>query len=107
MTEGVLIVMVLALATLVFVLAPLLARDAAQAERVAAQVSREMDLQAEHEMLLKDLEDDRASDKLDDHDYRQLQAELSARAVEVLKQLDQLEAPPRPRPIEDPPGTPS
>jgi len=95
-----------------FVIAPLRRPDAAQAERIGAAVSEERDLRSRHEMLLsslKDLEDDRATGKLDDADYHGLKGDLSSQAVGVMKQLDALErarhgSTPVPLPDADPKG---
>ena len=83
-----------ALGALWFVIAPLWRPDAAEAERIGAAASEERDLRSRHEMLLsslKDLEDDRATGKLDDADYEQTKNELSAQAVGIMKQLDALD----------------
>ena len=93
MTAGLVVAIVVAAAVVAFVLAPLLRRDAAEAERVGAAVSDERDLSSRHEMLLgslKDLEDDRATGKVDDADYANVKAELSSQAVAIMKQLDAL-----------------
>lgn len=77
-----------------FVLAPLFRADAAEAERVGAVVSEERDLASRREMLvaaLRDLEEDRAAGKLDEADYAELHARLSAEAVDVLRQVDAID----------------
>jgi len=84
----------LALATLAFVAAPLLRRDAAEAERLASAASEAGDLQSRKEMLLtslKDLEDDYSTNKMDAADYEELKARLSTQAVDVMKRIDELE----------------
>lgn len=94
MTLGLLLSLGVAAAATWFVVAPLLRRDAAEAERVGAVKSEERDLRSRHEMLLaalKDLEDDRATGKIDDADYARMHGELSAQAVAVMKQLDTLD----------------
>ena len=93
MTLALAVVLVVAAAAVAFVVAPLLRRDAAEAERIGAAVSDERDLSSRHEMLLaslKDLEDDRSTGKLDDADYARVKAELSSQAVAIMKQLDAL-----------------
>ena len=52
------------------------------------------ELASRKEMLLgalKDLEDDRATAKIDDADYAELHARLTGQAVEVIKRLDALD----------------
>jgi hypothetical protein len=74
-----------------FKVAPFLRKDAAEAERVATAVSAEMDAHSRHDMVLaalKDLEDDRATEKIDEDDYQTLKNKLSTRAVELMKQMD-------------------
>ncbi|MCP3980368.1 MAG: hypothetical protein GY716_13785 [bacterium] len=92
---GVVLSVVVALGLLVFVAAPLLRRDASLDERLAPAGSQLQELQSHHEMLLdslRDLEDDRATDKIDETDYKDLSARLSAKAVEVMKSLDAAKA---------------
>jgi hypothetical protein len=83
MTAGYVIVALLALGAGWFVVAPLLRKDAGEAERVARAASEEMDLESRRSMVmaaLKDLEDDRATDKIGQADYEALHAKLTARA---------------------------
>jgi len=78
---------------LAFVLAPLFRKDAALAERVVAATSALRELRSRREMLmaaLKDLEDDRATGKLDDRDYEELKGKLTTQTVAVMKRLDEL-----------------
>ena len=80
----------LAVGAATFVLLPLLRRDDA-ADHVAAATSEIQDLQSRHDMALgalKDLEDDRATGKIDDVDYVALQAKLTAQALQTMKELD-------------------
>lgn len=79
-------------AVLAFVAAPLLRTDAAEAERISWALSGAAELHSRHTMVLsslKDLEDDRATGKLDDADYESLKARLTVEAVELMKQLDE------------------
>ena len=95
MSAGGLFSLLLAAGAAAFIVAPLLRRDAAMAELVASGTGEERDLQSKHEMLLsslKDLEDDRATEKIDEADYSELKGRLSARAVEIMKRLDELKA---------------
>ena len=90
MTPGALIALGLAAAAASFVLMPLLRRDddAQDAPTAAGEIQ---DLQSRHAMALgalKDLEDDRATGKIDDVDYAALQAKLTAQALETMKELD-------------------
>ena len=106
MTAGLWIVALLALIGVAIVVAPLLRRDAASAELETDAMSEERELQSRHAMLLaglKDLEDDRAEDKVGANDYAEAQANLTARAVEIMKQLDTL-AERRRRDAQRPPG---
>jgi len=88
------LVLLLAFALVLFVLAPLFRADAAEAERVGAVKSEERDLASRREMLvaaLRDLEEDRAARRVDELDYRELHARLSAEAIDVLRQLDAID----------------
>ena len=74
-----------------FVLAPLFRPDAAEAERVAKRLSAEEDLHAHHAMAvasLRDLEDDRATGKIDDEDYAAMKGSLETRAIDLMKRID-------------------
>jgi len=91
---GAIVILALGLATLAFVALPLLRKDAAVAERLASAASEASDLQSQQEMLLtslKDLEDDHATNKIDEADYGELKARLSAQAIDVMKRMDHLE----------------
>jgi len=99
---------VVALAVLAYVAAPLLRSDAAESERVASAHSAAVELRSRHTMLLgslADLEDDRSTGKLDDADYRQIHESLTAQAIDVLKKIDKLPEKPEqnqqlgPRPV--------
>ena len=95
MSFGLLASLVVGVGALAFVLAPLFRKDAAEAERVVAVTSAVRELQSRREMLLaslKDLEDDKATGKLDDRDYDELKGKLTGQAVEVMKRLDELGA---------------
>lgn len=91
MTTGIVIVFLLAAGVLAFVIAPLLRSDAAVAELRTDTTGKRRDLQARHAMVLsslKDLEEDRATGKLDDADYEDLRSRLTSQAVELLRDLD-------------------
>jgi hypothetical protein len=85
----------LALFVAVVVLAPLFRPDAQEAERVSNALSTEQDLHMRHAMAvagLRDLEEDRQTGKIGDADYAALRAKLEARAIELMKRLDELAA---------------
>jgi len=95
MSVGVVVVFILAAAALAFVVAPLLRAEATVAERRQDNLGEERDLQARHATLLaslRDLEEDRSTDKLDTDDYDRLKHELSTRAIEIMKRRDELRA---------------
>ncbi len=86
-------ILLLAAAAAAFVLAPVLRKDALEEDRSRAVPGELADLLAEREMILaglRDLEDDRDTGKVGEQDYGELRARLSARAVEILKRLDEL-----------------
>ena len=90
---AVLAIVTLALTVAAVVLAPLFRPDAQEAERVANVLSAEQDLTTRHAMALaalRDLEDDRATGKIGDADYAAMEAQLSSRAVALMKSLDEL-----------------
>ncbi len=95
MILGTVLVLLLAAAALVFVMAPLLRRGRPDAnERDEASLASLRELHARQQMLLaalKDLEDDRATDKIGDSDYEQLKQRLSTEAIEVMRRLDAAE----------------
>ncbi len=95
MILGTVLVLLLAAAALVFVMAPLLRRGRPDAnERDNALLGSLRELHARQQMLLaalKDLEDDRATDKIGDSDYEQLKQRLSTEAIEVMRRLDAAE----------------
>lgn len=92
MTAGILLVLLVGLAAAVYVAAPLLRSDALDPEeRPEAAIGELRELHERQQMLLaslKDLEDDRATDKLDEQDYERLKAELSGQAIEVMQRID-------------------
>jgi len=72
-----------------FALAPLFRKGPDDDDAVTTGEAE--DLQARHDMALgalKDLEDDRATAKVDDTDYESQKAKLTGQAVETMKQLD-------------------
>ena len=90
MTPGALIALGLAAAAASFVVMPLVRRDDGEQDGPGATAEIQ-DLQSRHTMALgalKDLEDDRATGKIDDVDYVALQAKLTAQALETMKELD-------------------
>ena len=95
MILGTVLVLLLAAAALVFVMAPLLRRGRPDAdERDQEFLGSLRELHARQQMLLaalKDLEDDRATDKIGDSDYEQLKQSLSTETIEVMRRLDAAE----------------
>ena len=86
----------LALAVLAFVAAPLLRSDSAESERVVSAESEAVELQSRHAMLLGalgDLEEDLGTGKLSDEDYEQLHEQLTGEAIDVMKKIDALPEP--------------
>ena len=95
MTAGILFVLLIVVAAAVYVAAPLLRDNAMESEeRPEAAIGELRALHERQEMLLaslKDLEDDRATDKLDEQDYERIKSELSGQAIEVMQRIDALE----------------
>jgi hypothetical protein len=80
-----------------FVTAPLRNRPAGQPENPA--VAELADLEARKRakyQQIRDAEADHASGKLSDQDFKRLDAELRAEAVEILRRIDRLRPPKRP-----------
>jgi hypothetical protein len=93
MTLGTITVILIALATLAWVVLPLLRGDRVEGDTQSAALSHARELQSRHQQLLaslRDLEDDRATDKIDQSDYDGLRARLSSEAIEVMRELDTL-----------------
>ncbi len=91
MTAGAWVALLLGLAGLAYVAAPLFRKDAAEIEQLASENSERQDLTSQREMVLaalKDLEDDYSTGKIDDTDYEKLKSQLSERAVDIMKRLD-------------------
>jgi len=116
MTGGIAVLLVLAAACLLWIAAPLFRSDSDTIEEASAHLSEAREWQSRHEMALsslKDLEDDRATEKIGEKDYASLKNRLTARAVETMKRLDELktleksrrEAGPRAVPVPD--GSPN
>ena len=75
-----------------FVTAPL--RDRAPAQRDDPEVAELADLEARKAAKyrqIRDAETDRAAGKLTEEDYRRLDRELRAEAIDILKRIDRLE----------------
>jgi hypothetical protein len=95
MIWGGLLALVLAAVAALWIAAPLLATRAAPAERRSATLARARELQSRREQLvasLKDLEDDRATGKIDEDDYQALRSRIEGEAIGVLRELDAAEA---------------
>ena len=95
MNLGAGVALLLGLVAAVWVAAPLLRReDARDHTPDSDELRRARELQSEQEMLvasLRDLEDDRESDKIDADNYDEAKARLSSRAMDVMKQLDEIQ----------------
>jgi hypothetical protein len=94
MSIGVVVAILFGAAAAVFTLAPLFRADAAMSEYREAATSELVGLRSQHEMVLsslKDLEDDRATGKIGDADHAELEASLTAQAVDVMQRIDALE----------------
>ena len=92
MTVGLVLTLLLALLAAAWVVAPLLRPGAAEPELGSSgSLDGLRELHARHQALLaslRDLEDDRETDKLDDEDYATLKSRLTAEAIEVMRRLD-------------------
>ncbi len=94
MSAGIVASVLLMAVVAAFVIAPLLRESVEVDERRASRLSRARELYSKRDMLLaalRDLEDDKATDKIADEDYDELKARLSGEAVEVLNQIDALD----------------
>ena len=99
MIGGIGLAVLIACAAVAWIAAPLVAPGGREAERTAERAGVEWELRSRKEMLLaaiRDLEDDKATDKIDESDYAGLHATLTAQAVEVMRELDEIEAAGRP-----------
>ena len=91
-----LVLIVLAVAVLWFIAAPLLRPDAAESERVVSAESEAVELHSRHAMLLaslSDLDEDHATGKLSDEDHQRIRESLTSQAIAVLKKIDALPEP--------------
>lgn len=95
MTLGIVLAVLLAVVALGYVFAPLLQRDALESnERSEASLDELRTLHARQQMLLaslKDLEDDRQTDKIGTEDYERLKSRLSTQTIEVMRRIDVVE----------------
>lgn len=83
----------LVLAALVWIVGPMLRSTSTQANEQTEGLGRARELQSRHQQLLaslRDLEDDRTTAKLDEADYAEMRARLSAEAIEVMRAMDTL-----------------
>ena len=88
---AVVVSIVLFAACAAWILRPLFRADAVESERIARKLSERAELLSRKEQLLaslKDLEDDRETEKINEHDYAELHARLTAETAEVLAALD-------------------
>jgi hypothetical protein len=93
---GTVLVLILAAGAWYFILAPLMRANALDRDGARGTHLGELrELHARQQMLLaslKDLEDDRDTDKIGDEDYAGLKSRLSAQTIEVMQRMDILEA---------------
>ncbi len=95
MIAGILASLVLGLIVLGVVVAPLMHQNAAASEHCSESLSEARELRSRYEMLLasiKDLDDDRATDKIGDDDYERLHAQLSREVIDLMHRMDAQEA---------------
>jgi hypothetical protein len=78
---------------LVWIVRPILRPAPANAMAGEKGLGRARELQSRHQQLLtslRDLDDDRTTDKVDQADYDEMRARLSAEAIEVMRAMDEL-----------------
>lgn len=95
MTAALLVTFGLAAAAVAFVMAPLWRSASDRGESRSESSDALTELRSQREMLLgalRDLEDDRAMEKIDPGDYATMKTRLSAQAIEVIDRLERLEA---------------
>jgi len=93
MTGAIIVLGLLGVATLAWIVAPLLRSSTTRADEQAEGLGRARELQSRHQQLLaslRDLEDDRTTDKIDEADYEEMRARLSAEAIEVMRAMDEM-----------------
>ena len=93
MTGAIAVLGLLVAASLVWIIGPILRPDSARADQNAGGLGRARELQSRHQQLLaslRDLDDDRTTDKIDESDYDEMRARLSAEAIEVMRAMDEL-----------------
>jgi len=94
MTFGLIVVGAIAIAVLAYVTMPLLRPQAEEVAVGATILSRARELHSQRDMLLasiRELEDDRALDKLSEEDFDELHVRLSTEAIAVLDQIEELD----------------
>ena len=105
---AIVIVLLLAAAAIVYLVRPILRAPGSQATHLDGALSEARELQSQRDMVvaaLRDLEEDRATDKIDEADYDEIKNRLTVKAVELMKRLDasaterELAARPGPRPL--------
>jgi type II secretory pathway component PulM len=93
MTGAMVVLGLLAVATLVWIVGPILRPASTHSDEYAAGLGRARELQSRHQQLLaslRDLEDDRTTDKIDEADYEEMRNRLSAEAIEIMRAMDEL-----------------
>jgi type II secretory pathway component PulM len=93
MTGAIAVLGLLAAASLVWIVSPILRPASAQSEEHDKRLGLARELHSRHQQLLaslRDLEDDRTTAKIDDADYEEMRTRLSAEAIEVMRAMDEL-----------------
>ena len=93
MTGAIVALALLGTATLVWIAGPVLRAATHHSDEHMQGLGRARELQSRHQQLLaslRDLEDDRTTDKIDEADYQEMHTRLSAEAIEVMRAMDEL-----------------
>ena len=93
MTAAIVALGLLGLASLAWIVVPILRPASTHSDEHAASLGRARELQSRHQQLLaslRDLEDDHTTDKIDEADYDEMRNRLSAEAIEVMRAMDEL-----------------
>jgi hypothetical protein len=94
MIAGTFLALLLGCAAVAYVVMPLIRNESSAAAGNHQALSKERELQSRQQMLfaaLKDLDDDRSTDKIDEADFEHLKNRLSQQAIDVMQQLDVME----------------
>jgi hypothetical protein len=94
MIAGTFLTLLLGAAALAYIVMPMLLDDGSTTQDASTALSNEQEALSRQQMLLaalKDLEDDRSTDKIGDEDYARLKSRLSGQAIETMQRLDALQ----------------